>query len=36
MGRYERQGVQVLRTDQRGAVVLRTDGKKVEWRAMVE
>lgn len=34
--RYEKQGVQVLRTDQRGAVVLHTDGKNLEWRTLVE
>jgi len=33
--RYEKQGVQVLRTDQRGAVVLCTDGTNLEWRTMV-
>lgn len=34
--RYEKQGVQVLRTDQRGAVVLRTDGKIMEWETMIK
>lgn len=36
MERYEKQGVEVLRTDQRGAVVLHTDGKIIEWETMVK
>jgi len=36
MQHFEEAGVQVYRTDQYGAIVLRTDGEDVEVRTMLD